>query len=89
MPRIGPLIGLIGLSPAPVGVQISPYTQQFRVSRQRIADAEDSVAERNGFELSVPISKLTDDNFQATFLQRSDETKIKRGRAATGIGISG
>ena len=47
------------------------------------------MAERNGFELSVPISKLTDDNFQATFLQRSDETKIKRGRAATGIGISG
>jgi hypothetical protein len=52
MPRIRPLIGLIGLSPVPVGVQISPYTRQFSVSGQRIADAEDSVVEGAEFELS-------------------------------------
>jgi hypothetical protein len=31
---------------------MSPYTRQFRLSRQRIADMEDSVAEGRGFELS-------------------------------------
>jgi len=67
MPRIGPAIDLIGLSPVPVGVQISPYTLQFRASRQRIANVADWVAEGSGFELSVPISKLADDNFLATF----------------------
>ena len=46
-----------------------------------------SLHEGSGFELSVPISKLADDNFQATFAS-SDEKKIKRGRMATGTGIS-
>jgi hypothetical protein len=36
----------------------------------------DSMAERNGFELSVPISKLADANFQATFAS-SRRKKIK------------
>jgi hypothetical protein len=46
------------------------------------------MAEGSGFELSVPISKLADDNFQATFATLADEKKIKRGRMATGTGIS-
>jgi hypothetical protein len=31
------------------------------------AKIEDWLAERNGFELSVPVSKLADDSFEATF----------------------
>jgi hypothetical protein len=31
------------------------------------AKTEDCLAEGSGFELSVPLSKLTDDTFQTTF----------------------
>jgi hypothetical protein len=44
----------IGLSPVPVGTQMSPHAREFRASLRRIADMPDSLAERNGFELPVP-----------------------------------
>jgi hypothetical protein len=50
-----------------------PVARQFRASRQRIVDVEDSLAEGSGFELSVPISKLADDNFPATFATLADD----------------
>jgi hypothetical protein len=68
-------------------MQMRPLGRAFRRFEQDSARDRDSVAEESGFELSVPISKLADDNFQATFAS-SDEKKIKRGRMATGTGIS-
>jgi hypothetical protein len=39
----------------------------FHAEKKRIPKTEDWLAERSEFELSVPISKLADDSFQATF----------------------
>jgi hypothetical protein len=43
--------------------RLTPHTRGFRHFGGRETLISDSVAERSGFELSVPISKLADDSF--------------------------
>jgi len=76
MPRISPVSDLIALSPVPDGVQISPHTHEFRAAPRRIADVRDSVAERDGFELSVPLSPQEDGGFQAAACRLREKAKI-------------
>ena len=46
--------------------QLTPYTRGFLGFGRRESIIGDSVAERAGFELAVPVSKLADDSIQAT-----------------------
>ena len=64
MPRISPAIDLVGLSPVPVGAQISPPAREFRASLRRIADVPDSLAEGSQFELSGRLRHSYPDVFQ-------------------------
>ena len=43
-----PAIDLIGLSPVPVGAQISPHAHEFCASLRRIVDVADSLAGEEG-----------------------------------------
>jgi hypothetical protein len=59
-------------SPVPMSRAHRQHTRIFAALPRRMPLTSDSLAERNGFELSVPISKLADDNFKR-HLQRSDQ----------------
>src|SRR5260370_36568368 len=55
-------------SPVPTGRAHRPYTREFRASLRRIAGMPDSLAERSGFELSVPLVLARNRPIPAGFL---------------------
>jgi hypothetical protein len=56
------------------------FRAKFSPTSKLKATSTDCVAERGGFELLVPVSKLADDSFQATFAteRRLPEKIFKR-----------